>query len=223
MGQLISALVFVTFSLAGSLWVSDAVLPRISVARAAADAPAAAQTIPLTAPVMVEPVRSPLPEEPAPAPSLPKARGADAVPVRVSIPSVSLDTRVIPVGMNAKGEMDVPDGATSDVGWYKRGTVPGQIGSAVLDAHVYAAFEDLRYAKVGDEILVTNAGGEVLRFRIEDSRVYSLSELTPTMLFGRSDVRRLNLITCAGTFRSSINTYDHRLVVYAVFEDIVSS
>ena len=34
-------------------------------------------------------------------------------------------------------------GTTSQVGWYKYGTLPGAIGNAVLDAHVFAAFANI--------------------------------------------------------------------------------
>lgn len=157
-----------------------------------------------------------------PAMQMRKARGADARPVRLVIPSVQIDTRVINVGVNRKGEMDVPDGNTNDVGWLKQGTLPGDVGSAVLDAHVYAAFEDLRYVKVGEDIYVYNAAGEKLHFIVEASTVYKLSELEPKYLFDRKDARRLNLITCAGTFQPSWDTYTHRLVVYAIFAGVVA-
>jgi sortase (surface protein transpeptidase) len=162
--------------------------------------------------------------EPAPAPSETVAKSATITkkkvppppsenPARLSIPSIGLSTRIIPVGVNKKGEMDVPDGSTMDVGWYRGGPRPGQIGSSVLDAHVYAAFRNLRYVKVGEEIIVESAQGTKLRFVVEDSRVYELSELTPQMLFGQNDGRRLHLITCAG--KPVGDTYSHRLVVYA--------
>ncbi len=134
-------------------------------------------------------------------------------PARVSIASIGLSTSVIPVGINKKGEMDVPDGSTMNVGWYRGGPKPGEVGSAVLDAHVFAAFKNLRYVKVGEEIVVETTEGTRLRFVVEDSRVYKLSELTPQMLFGQNDGRRLHLITCAGTPVG--DTYSHRLVVYA--------
>ncbi|QQG37705.1 MAG: class F sortase [Candidatus Kaiserbacteria bacterium] len=149
--------------------------------------------------------------------AMPEIAGPQDMPVRVRIPSIKLDSPIENMGINAKGEMDVPDGATNNVGWYKDGTVPGFTGSSVFDAHVYAAFAKLRYVKVGDEIFVTTAGGKTLRFVVSDSRVYKLNELTSDMLFAQKDAKRLNLITCAGKFVKAIDTYDKRLVVYAIF------
>lgn len=135
-------------------------------------------------------------------------------PVRLIIPSIGLDAMIESLGLNDKGEMDVPDGSSPNVGWYKGGPIPGNMGSAVIDAHVYAAFENLRYLKVGSDVIVENARGERLRFVVDDSRVYELGELSSGMLFGRKDARRLNLITCAGQPTADGSTYTHRLVVY---------
>ena len=135
-------------------------------------------------------------------------------PTSVAIPSVGLKAPVVAVGVNSKGEMDVPDGQTNEVGWYGGGTVPGNIGSAVLDAHVFAAFSKLNKVKVGSDIYVTE-GTHTLHFVVSQVQTYALSALSPQTLFARADARRLNLITCAGTYVPSIGTYDHRLVVYA--------
>jgi LPXTG-site transpeptidase (sortase) family protein len=133
----------------------------------------------------------------------------------LAIPSIKLNAPIVSVGINEKGEMDVPPGYSNAVGWYQYGTSPGEVGSAVIDAHVYAAFNNLRYVKVGSEIDVATANGKTLRFKVEDSRVYKLGEIPLDYLFSRTDAKRLNLITCAGKFIPSLNTYDHRLVVYA--------
>lgn len=138
------------------------------------------------------------------------------VPASVFIPSIDLETRVIPLGTNAKGEMDVPDGKTKDVGWYRYGTKPGEVGSAVLDAHVYAAFKELKDVRVGDSIYIESAKGEKLRFVVEEIQLKRLEDTSTSLLFARKDKARLNLITCAGTYIPSRGTYDKRLVVYAV-------
>lgn len=146
-----------------------------------------------------------------------KSTFAISKPARLIIPSIGLDADVLSVGQNDKGEMDVPSGKSDDVGWYKYGTMPGKIGSAVIDAHVYAAFSQLKYLPVGGDVYVVTMDGTKLHFVVADSRVYELSELSSKMLFGRKDAKRLNLITCAGAFVQSMGTYSHRLVVYTTF------
>jgi len=140
-------------------------------------------------------------------------------PVELIIPSIKLDVPIQNVDVNSKGEMDVPDGKTNHVGWFQRGTIPGNTGSAVLDAHVFAAFKNLRYVKVDDDIYVRTKSGAYLHFRAEDSLVYKTAEVPLQQLFNRADASRLNLITCAGKLTPDHSTYDHRLVVYAVLQN----
>jgi LPXTG-site transpeptidase (sortase) family protein len=136
-------------------------------------------------------------------------------PARISIPSIELDSPVAYMGLNSVGEIDVPDGTSNSVGWYKHGTVPGNLGNAIMDAHVYAAFNNLRYAKIGDEIFVETAGGDRLRFIVSDSRVYSLAEVPMEQIVHSNDSRQMVLITCARRFSPVLGTYTHRLVVTA--------
>lgn len=140
---------------------------------------------------------------------------APSIPVHLSIPVIGLASSVISVSTNERGEMDVPDGSTSDVGWYKDGVIPGQSGSAVMDAHVFAAFRNLNALSIGDELFVRTRAGSQLRFIVRDVKTYALTELSPDMLFEQTDGKHLNLITCAGSLTSDRSTYDHRLIVYA--------
>jgi len=179
------------------------------------------------------PATTPAKASPAPAASAPKKAAAATIsssgaktlgtseqyPEKLIIPALNITVPIVAVGVNSKGEMAVPPGNTDEVGWYKGGPMPGSVGSAVLDAHVFAAFKTLRNLPVGADIYVLTKGGSKLHFVIKDSRVYTLSELTSTMLFGNKGERDLNLITCAGTYVPSIGTYDHRLVDYAEFVD----
>lgn len=112
--------------------------------------------------------------------------------------------------------MDVPSGSTSQVGWYAPGTTPGQLGSAVFAAHVYAAFKKLGKASLGDDILVTGEDGVVRRFVVIEKKTYPLASVPAQALFNRADGKRINLITCAGVWSTKLQTYTHRTVVYAV-------
>jgi sortase A len=137
-------------------------------------------------------------------------------PYVLTIPQINLETPVVAVGLNAKGEMDVPSGKTNNVGWYKAGTKPGDIGSAVLDAHVFAAFKKLTKVAVGDSLYIESASGKKLHFVVQKTEVTPLAQTSTQKLFMQHDAARLNLITCAGTYNPILGTYDHRLIVYAV-------
>jgi sortase A len=147
-------------------------------------------------------------------PDIDTASPNPATPVTLTIPSINLNDAIIPVGLTDAGAMAVPSGSTSNVGWYEGGVIPGDVGSAVLDAHVFAAFSKLNEVKVGDSIYVTDAQGDTLRFIVNKVETYALADLTSQMLFVPTSDHDLNLITCAGQLTPDHSTYDHRLVIY---------
>jgi LPXTG-site transpeptidase (sortase) family protein len=134
--------------------------------------------------------------------SLPVAEAATikepAAPARLVIPSIKLNDAIVPMGTTGSGELAVPSGKTSNVGWYAKGTVPGNTGSAVLDAHVFAAFAKLKNVKVGDRIAVAMTDGTTRTFAVTKAQVYKLGDLSPQELFSQNDGTYLHLITCAG-------------------------
>jgi sortase (surface protein transpeptidase) len=128
---------------------------------------------------------------------------------------LKLNDAVVPMGITEDGALDVPSGTTRNVGWYATGTIPGGKGSAVMDAHVFAAFSALHKLSVGSDIYVVDQNGTKLHFVVSEMRIYALKDVPLQKLFNRSDTARLNLITCAGKLLPDRSTYDHRLVVYA--------
>src|SRR3982074_2524002 len=59
---------------------------------------------------------------------------ARPVPMKLQIPSISVDSPVEQVGVDKSGNMDVPK-QLADVAWYSPGVVPGQPGDAVIAGH----------------------------------------------------------------------------------------
>jgi LPXTG-site transpeptidase (sortase) family protein len=145
---------------------------------------------------------------------------ATEYPVRLSIPSLKIDTKVQNVGVARSGNMAPPTNFT-DVGWYKYGTVPGYRGSAVFAGHVDNAlalagvFKNLEKIRVGEAIHVTNAEGEVLKFRVTDMRLYDYNNVPTDQIFNQNDRARIRLITCSGCCNQSLKSNHKRLVVTA--------
>jgi sortase (surface protein transpeptidase) len=138
-----------------------------------------------------------------------------AYPSDLIIPSIHLASPIQAVGTTSEGAMAVPSGATTNVGWYKYGTIPGATGSAVLDAHVFAAFAKLKYLKPGSDIYVLAQDGSMRHFVVIRTQTYANANVPLNLLFNRSDGQYLNLITCAGKLTPDHTTYSARLVVYA--------
>lgn len=149
-------------------------------------------------------------------------------PVRLEIPSLGIDAKVQYVGVNGKGEMGIPSNF-KDVAWYRYGTVPGQLGSAVIAGHVDnglalpVVFWRLKEMRVGNDVYVVARDGSKLRFTVTGIATYPYTESPAERIFGESDKARLNLITCAGSWLKGLRTYSERLVIYTVFQGILPS
>jgi LPXTG-site transpeptidase (sortase) family protein len=143
---------------------------------------------------------------------------AVGMPVRLRIDALGIDAPIVPVGVNEKGEMDVP-GSADSAGWYQKGPLPGQNGSAVIAGHVDtwigtpALFSRLHELSVGDVIEVTDTAGRVTLFAVKRSRTYPLEQAPEEIVFSDANIPQLNLVTCAG--HKTWSGYTDRLVVYA--------
>ncbi len=140
-------------------------------------------------------------------------------PERLRIPSISVDTGLIDLGLQADGTMEVPaDGST--VGWYVNSPTPGEIGPAVLAAHVdwkgdKGVFYELRNTQPGDEIDVQRADGRTATFTVRRVEQYSKDRFPTDTVYGDVDTAQLRLITCGGEFDSAARSYRDNIVVYA--------
>ncbi|KIL43730.1 class F sortase [Jeotgalibacillus campisalis] len=140
------------------------------------------------------------------------------IPVNIAIPSLDIEADIIQVGMEEDGAMEVPENV-NEVGWFEPGTKPGAIGNSVLAGHVDsyegpAIFFELRNLTEGDEIIVTGEDGEPLTFTVKSMESYPSDGAPIQEIFGPTDGRNLNLITCTGPFDRESGQYPDRLVVY---------
>lgn len=144
-------------------------------------------------------------------------------PDKVIIPAINVEASIEQVGLLDSGEMAAP--STEDgVAWYERGAKPGAKGNAVLAGHVDsksgpAIFYNLKNLKNGDEVHVTDERGTKLTFIVTKLQSYPRSEAPLNDIFGYSDGRDLNLITCTGTFDRAEGTHEERLVVYTELKE----
>ncbi|ARI78279.1 class F sortase [Halobacillus mangrovi] len=144
-------------------------------------------------------------------------------PVRMEIPSIEVDAPIQPQGYTKDGGMAVPDSVT-DVGWFEPGTKPGKTGNSVIAGHVDgqygpAVFYDLKKLKAGDEILVHGKDGKMLTFTVQEVVAYPVDEAPLRKLFGPTNERSLNLITCTGPYDNEAQGYTERLAVYTVLKE----
>jgi LPXTG-site transpeptidase (sortase) family protein len=141
-------------------------------------------------------------------------------PSRLVIPSLNIDAKVQKVGVKSNGNMGVPTNFT-DVAWYKDGTIPGQIGSAVIDGHVdnglslAGVFKHLDSIQKGDDVYVVTEKGTKLHFVVTATDLYDYKNTPNDLIFNEKGAARLRLITCTGDWVGAERTYNKRLVVTA--------
>jgi sortase (surface protein transpeptidase) len=60
---------------------------------------------------------------------------AKSIPLQIAIPSISVDSKIMQLGLEKDGSLAVPpDGSLA--GWYKGSPTPGEIGPSVIAGHV---------------------------------------------------------------------------------------
>lgn len=141
------------------------------------------------------------------------------LPREVAVPSIGAAARVVPTGVTARGDAEIPrDG--DDVGWYRYGARPGdQTGSAVLIGHRDTVAEgpgelfDLDDVRPG-ALVTVGAGQTTLRYEVVSLRSIVKAAL-PESLFRRDGAHRLVLITCGGAYLPDAGGYQENLVAVA--------
>ena len=145
-----------------------------------------------------------------------------SMPVSVDIPAIGVTSRLLHLGLNADGTIQVPSLVTSagQAAWYKYSATPGQIGASVIEGHVDslhgpAVFYRLGALRPGDRIDVTLADGVTAIFRVTGVREYAKSNFPAKAIYGATDYAALRLITCGGVFDYATGHYLGSTVVFA--------
>jgi len=142
-----------------------------------------------------------------------------AMPYRLMIPEISVDSPIEGVGVDQQGNMAVPSDAVH-VAWYKYSSRPGATGVAVINGHMntkyapQAIFYKLDELERGDEIKIKTADAQILVFRVTHKKEYPYDTPTEEIFLSQSETSKVNLITCSGEWLRDKKTYSKRLVVF---------
>ncbi|HEX6969058.1 MAG TPA: class F sortase [Micromonosporaceae bacterium] len=180
--------------------------------------------------------------DPATAPSpIPVIDTEEPDPTAIYLPKLDVGSTLIPLGLTGKTK-DCPDGNCLEVppvftpeqaGWYAGKKKledgdewkPGETGPAVIVGHVDGLFPDgkkgkpgifarLKELTPGDEILVDQADGEQLRYRVTAVEQHPKAEFPWDRVMAETGKPTLQLITCGGEFDRSIGHYRDNVVVF---------
>jgi len=146
-----------------------------------------------------------------------------SIPQKIIIPRLNIETNILPVTLNEKGEMAMPEDYVN-VGWYQDGFRLGEKGSVVIAGHLDsktgpAVFYHLSQMQKGDEIKVFDQNSREFTFIVTHLEIYPENNFPLEKVFLTADKPRLNLITCRGHFNRSKQRYDQRVVVFSELKE----
>jgi sortase (surface protein transpeptidase) len=141
-----------------------------------------------------------------------------SVPTRLQIPSISVDSGLSPLGLQADGTMEVP-ASGFPAGYYTGAPTPGELGPAIIAGHIDwngpAVFFLLHTVAVGAEVDVTREDGSVAVFEVTEVGEYPKDAFPTALVYGDLDYAGLRLITCGGAFDKATGHYEVNVVVFA--------
>jgi sortase (surface protein transpeptidase) len=145
-------------------------------------------------------------------------------PVAVSIPRIRVRSELVDLGLDRKGEMEVPQDPAL-AGWFSRGAAPGALGPAVIAGHVTwdgepSVFHRLGKMRRGDEVTVTRKDGKLAVFEVNRVARFPKSRFPSRAVYGAIDHAGLRLITCGGTYDAARHRYLDNVVVFAKLKSV---
>jgi sortase (surface protein transpeptidase) len=142
-----------------------------------------------------------------------------AYPLSVSIPEINVTSPLEGLHLNPDGTLAVPK-SFDRAGWWAEGTIPGEVGPAIVVGHVDsytgpAVFYRLGALKLGSQVEVRMSDSKVLRFSVDRVARFSKDRFPTEEVYGVTDRPTLRLITCGGVFDRSHKSYKDNVVVFA--------
>ena len=134
------------------------------------------------------------------------------------------NARVLPMGINAAGELSTPNNIF-DIGWYYDSGKPGQGGTLLMDGHnggphVQGVFKNLPGLGEGDIIVIERGDGKIFRYSVVENKMVSLSDSNDYMVTAMKSPmpgkESVTLISCAGEWSQAQGTYLSRQFVRAI-------
>lgn len=138
-------------------------------------------------------------------------------PSALSIPSIQVHSTLETLGLSPAGALQVPV-RPERAGWFGGGSVPGQVGPAVVVGHVDsldgpAVFARLSLLRPDDVITFTLSDGSSVRFQVTSVRRFPKDRFPTVEVYGPQPDPQLRLITCGGAFDG--HRYPDNTVVFA--------
>lgn len=138
--------------------------------------------------------------------------------VRLVVPIIDVDAPVVVKSLDGNQAMESPD-QPFEVAWYDFSGVPGNGGNVIFAGHLDfqdagpAVFWDLDVLTAGNTIAVYLEDGTRYEYQVTSVETFVETEAPIQEIVAPTSVETITLITCAGSFDETSQSYDERLIV----------
>jgi len=127
---------------------------------------------------------------------------------------------LVEVKTDSTGQLEVPQDPKTG-GWYYKSAKAGANGNVLINAHYDdtlgrpAAFYYLKFAKVGDTLVLVDLDGREFPYEITEIYYVGIYDEDRVKKLLDSKGASLTLVTCGGIWQPGMGTYSQRLVIKA--------
>ncbi|GAA4616138.1 class F sortase [Saccharopolyspora hordei] len=144
----------------------------------------------------------------------------DPRPRAIRIPSIPVESTLVPLGLNPDGTAEVPPVEDAEqAGWYRLGPGAGEVGPFVVlghvDSHTEAGvFYRLRDLRPGDRVEVDRVDGSRVTYVVDRVETAPKDHFPTEAVYGDVPRPEIRLITCGGAFDEDARSYEDNVIVY---------
>jgi LPXTG-site transpeptidase (sortase) family protein len=146
---------------------------------------------------------------------------APTLPRYLIIPKLSVDARIVSVGVSTQGALETPNNVY-DTAWYNKSSQPGQLGAMLINGHISSwtargVFYGLKTLQPGDTIAVQGGNGAVFTYKVVKTKVYDANNVDMAAAMSSINPSKpgLNLISCTGDVISGTSEFNERIIVFS--------
>ena len=151
---------------------------------------------------------------------------AASAPTRVTVPSISAESSLVPTGLQENGSLEVPPvSEPMQASWFDQSPTPGEVGPSIVLGHVNGGgqpgiFANLKDVVAGSQVFVDRADGQRAVFEVSRVDTIPKDSFPTDAVYNDTANPQLRLITCGGDYDRSARSYLSNVIVYADFVEV---
>ncbi|MEJ2861394.1 class F sortase [Actinomycetospora flava] len=149
-----------------------------------------------------------------------------SAPTKVTVPSISAESDLVPTGLQENGSLEVPPvSQPMQASWFDQSPTPGEVGPSVILGHVNGGgqpgiFANLKDVVAGAQVFVDRADGQRAVFEVARVETIPKDSFPTDAVYNDTANPQLRLITCGGDYDRGARSYRSNVIVYADFVEV---